>query len=241
MGFSRIGEDRMKHKLYGFRRWIVVAVLVITAGFCHSCGRRSETVSLRVDTAETGGLQAEDVASSLPEAAGGSGEEHGSPVEDGSLPAAIPPAEVCYVHICGAVARPGVYEMEEGQRIYQVVEQAGGYTQDAAVDYLNLAEPVADGMKLVVPTQEELLSEPGENLYGTAALRKPTAAEPAKVNLNTATKEELMGLSGIGEARAGDIIRYRENSGGFQAIEDIMKVPGIKDAAFQKIKDEITV
>lgn len=219
MGFSRIGEDRMKHKLYGFRRWIVVAVLVITAGFCHSCGRRSETVSLRVDTAETGGLQTEDVASSLPEET----------------------AVVCYVHICGAVARPGVYEMEEGQRIYQVVEQAGGYTQDAAVDYLNLAEPVADGMKLVVPTQEELLSEPGENLYGTAAQRKPTAAEPAKVNLNTATKEELMGLSGIGEARAGDIIRYRENSGGFQAIEDIMKVPGIKDAAFQKIKDEITV
>lgn len=62
-----------------------------------------------------------------------------------------------------------------------------------------------------------------------------------KVNLNQATKEQLMGLSGIGEAKAGDIIRYRDEHGGFQSIEDIMKVPGIKDAAYQKIKDEVTV
>ena len=63
----------------------------------------------------------------------------------------------------------------------------------------------------------------------------------SRVNLNTATKEEFMTLKGIGESRAEDIIRYREESGGFRSIEDIMKVPGIKDAGFQKIKDRITV
>ena len=66
-------------------------------------------------------------------------------------------------------------------------------------------------------------------------------AAPEKVNLNTATKEELMTLRGIGEAKAEDIIRYREKSGGFTRIEDIMQISGIKNAAFEKIKDDITV
>lgn len=231
MGFSQIGENRMKHKLYCFRKWIVAAALVAMAGFCHSCGRGSEIVSLEMDTLEEGRSESGNTELPLPEAK--AADDYETVGEDLAV--------VFYVHICGAVVHPGVYEMKEGQRVYQVVEMAGGYTQDAASDYLNLAELVADGMKLVVPTREELLSESGESLYGTAALPSQAAAEPARVNLNTATKEQLMELSGIGEARAGDIIRYREDHGGFQAIEDIMKVPGIKDAAFQKIKDRVTV
>lgn len=221
MGFSQIGENRMKHKLYSFRRGVMVVALVAMAGFCHSCDKGSEVVSLKAETAQEPPSESENAALAL---------------SDGDEEQML---AVCYVHICGAVAHPGVYEMQEGQRIYQAVELAGGYTQEAASDYLNLAETVADGMKLVVPARDELLSESEGNLYGTAA--KSSETEPVRVNLNTATKEQLMELSGIGEARAGDIIRYRETHGGFQAIEDIMKVPGIKDAAFQKIKDQVTV
>lgn len=221
MGFSRIGENHMKHILDRFRRWFLVAVLVLVAGICHSCGRSSETVSLKADAPE------EYAESSLVE----------SDPDQESF--AEPEDVVCYVHICGAVSEPGVYEMKEGQRIYQAVELAGGYTPEAASDYLNLAETVADGMKVVVPARDELAEDSGESLYGPVLQQE--AAEAGRINLNTASREELMRLSGIGEARAEEIIRYRKTHGGFQTIEDIMKVPGIKDAAFQKIKEEITV
>lgn len=205
-----------------------MAALVVAAGVCYSCSREPETLSLQSCAAEERIAEEESAGVGIP--------------ADGQTEATEESREICYVHICGAVVNPGVYEVDKGQRIHQVVEQAGGYTREAAADYLNLAAPVTDGMKLVVPTREELLTEPGQSLYGTAAVQGAEAAgDPARVNLNTATKEQLMGLSGIGEARAGDIIRYREDMGGFQKIEDIMKIPGIKDAAFEKIKDKITV
>ncbi len=147
------------------------------------------------------------------------------------------PLRICYVHICGEVAAPGVYELEEGSRIFQAVAVAGGFTENAAADSLNMAEPVKDGMKIQVPNQEEaqkLLNE-GANVSGSLPEGR------RKVNLNTAKKDELMTLRGVGEAKADDIIRYRESHGGFQKIEDIMKISGIKEAAFQKIKDDITV
>lgn len=231
----------MKHQSYRAIKWMLVAALVVVAGFCHSCSRNNDTVSLKGNAAKE--VVSESVNPGLPspepakEESGGSAEAVGM---DAAGTEAAGTEAVCYVHICGAVASPGVYEMEEGQRIYQVVERAGGYTQDAAVDYLNLAEPVADGMKLIVPTKEELLAEPAGSLHGTATSQE-AAAQPARINLNTATKEQLMELSGIGEARAGDIIRYREEQGGFQRIEDIMNIPGIKNAAFEKIKDRVTV
>lgn len=141
-----------------------------------------------------------------------------------------------FVHICGEVKEPGVYEMEEGSRIYQVVDAAGGFTEDAATDYLNMAQTIQDGMKILVPAvsglEEHLLNGPEESVQ---------TGQGQKVNLNTATKDQLMTLRGIGEARAEDILRYREEHGPFESIEEIMEISGIKDAAFQKIKEYITV
>lgn len=157
---------------------------------------------------------------------------------------------VIYVHVCGEVAVPGVYEMPAGSRVYEAVELAGGCTENGAADYLNMAQEVTDGMKIQVPDKEEaerlLESQPGlgAGISGGASgafAGAGQAGEQAKVNINTASREELMTLTGIGEARAEDIIRYREEHGGFKKIEDIMKVSGIKEAAFQKIKDSITV
>ena len=105
-------------------------------------------------------------------------------------------------------------------------------------------------MKIEVPTErqaEEWEKEgragvmAGPVSQGAAGGRESGSAKSAKVNLNTAGKEELMTLKGIGESKAEDIIRYRETYGPFERIEDIMNISGIKDAAFQKIKDSITV
>ena len=139
-----------------------------------------------------------------------------------------------YVHICGEVNAPGVYRVLEGSRIFQAVEQAGGFTDDAASEYLNLAELTEDGMKIDVPSVEEV-----EN--GEFPVSEDAASAGGKVNINKADEKELMTLTGIGESRAADIIRYREENGGFQTVEDIMKVPGIKEGAFEKIKDNISV
>lgn len=162
----------------------------------------------------------------------------------------------CYVYVCGQVTSPGVYKLEEGQRIFEAVELAGGFTGEARPEYLNLAEPVFDGMKILVPDEaqasdpswngqigSDTVPETGGSGFGAAdAYSQDRGAVPMKkVNINSASKEELMTLTGIGESRAADIIRYRTEQGAFSRIEDIMNVPGIKEASFRKLKDQIEV
>lgn len=151
---------------------------------------------------------------------------------------AMDPAFV--VHVCGEVVNPGIYELPAGSRIYEAVKAAGGFTENAEEESVNLASPIEDGVQIRIYSKDE-----AETLAAGAApfdgFEASGEGKEPVVNLNTASKEELMTLSGIGESRAEDIIRYREENGGFQNIEDIMKVSGIKDAAFQKIKDRITV
>ncbi|MCI8660394.1 MAG: hypothetical protein HFG54_09145 [Lachnospiraceae bacterium] len=215
----------MKKQIRKYLRWLALAVLIGAAGCSYSCSARDSEVLLfreeedrlkSVDeTQKEGDLMAEAFAETWKE---------------------TERAVSCFVHVCGEVKEPGVYELSEGQRVYEAISLAGGFTKQAAENYLNLAEPVWDGMKLEVPDKEHV---------SVAEWTVPDGNQPkassGKVNLNTATKEELMGLRGIGEARAEDIIRFREERGGFKRIEDIMEISGIKDAAFQKIKDDITV
>ena len=110
--------------------------------------------------------------------------------------------------------------------------------REAAADYLNMAQETADGMKITVPSKEEAKAE---GLWVQVPESPEGAAGQQKINLNTAGKEELMTLRGIGEAKAEAILRYREEQGPFESIEEIMNISGIKEAAFQKIKDDITV
>ena len=158
-----------------------------------------------------------------------------------------------YIHVCGAVVNPGVYAFAEGSRACEAVEAAGGLREDAAETAVNLARILTDGQQLWIPTKEEVeaaglsgTNPAGAEMWPAGQERASgtgAAAEAAsgKVNLNTASKETLMTLTGIGEARAEAIIAYRRDAGPFLVIEDIMKVSGIKEAAFQKIKDDITV
>lgn len=149
--------------------------------------------------------------------------------------------ETYVVHICGAVENPGVYILDEDSRVYQAIEKAGGFREDADEDYLNQADVLKDGMKLYVPTKEEVAQSGGagnwQNVNGGTDLQ----TESTLVNINTAGEEILCTLPGVGSTKAKSIIAYREKNGAFQKTEDIMKVEGIKDGLYQKIKDSITV
>ena len=133
------------------------------------------------------------------------------------------------VYVCGAVEKPGVVSLLEGSRAEDALAAAGGFSENARRDYVNLAEWVTDGQKLYFPTLEEAESlieqESGNGL----------------VNINTADVDTLCTLPGIGEARAKDIIAYRETHGAFVSCEDIMQVSGIKNSVYSKISDMITV
>ena len=139
--------------------------------------------------------------------------------------------QTVYVYVCGAVRTPGVVEVPEGSRAAEALELAGGMTTEADPFYVNLAEIVTDGQKLYFPTASE-----AEELEAAGK-----AAEEGLVNINTASAEELCTLPGIGASRAADIVRYREKNGAFQTKEDIMKVSGIKQNAYDKLCDRITV
>lgn len=139
--------------------------------------------------------------------------------------------QTVYVYVCGAVRDPGVVEVPEGSRAEEALWLAGGMTAEADPFYVNLAETVTDGQKLYFPTLEE-----AETLEAEVK-----AAAEGLVNINTASVEELCTLPGIGASRAADIVLYREKNGAFQKKEDIMKVSGIKQNAYDKLCDKITV
>ena len=145
------------------------------------------------------------------------------------------------VFVCGEVAVPGVYELASDSRIYQAVEAAGGLTEAAAGDYVNQAELVADGQRIYIPSADEVQTGSLEMLDSGGNGAEGQSASDGRVNLNTAGKEELMTLTGIGEKKAEAIIQYRDVSGGFGSIEELMQVEGIKEGTFEKIKEDIVI
>lgn len=149
------------------------------------------------------------------------------------------PSEQIYVYVCGAVIDPGVYTLAAGARVYEAVEAAGGLSDDAAADYVNLAAELSDGQQLYIPTLTEALEEGLTAGSDNSSLSDED--EDGLININTATSEELQALPGIGEAKAAAIISYREDNGSFSSIEDITNVSGIGESTFENIKDYITV
>lgn len=146
-----------------------------------------------------------------------------------------------FVHICGEVAEPGVYELSEKSRIYEAVEAAGGFTAAADESYVNLAQPLEDGMKIRIPAVGEEMPETGNAAGAGDGEDNGAGMADGLVDINRASRQELCTLPGIGESRADSIIAYREQNGAFTCIEDIMKVDGIKEGMFAKMKDKISV
>lgn len=144
-----------------------------------------------------------------------------------------------YIHICGEVNQPDVYKVEENTRLIDVINLAGGLTKDAAGDYVNQAATVSDGQRIYIPSVTEVETDTlGTELLGNTI---ETSESAGKVNINTATIEELMTLTGIGKSKAESILAYRQEYGDFTTIEEIKNIDGIKDAVFRKISDMITV
>ena len=133
-----------------------------------------------------------------------------------------------YVHICGEISNEGVYEVDEGTRVYELIEIAGGLTKDASSENINQARVLKDGEQITIYGKDAVDTESGGMVNGL-------------ININTSSIEKLCEIPGIGEGRANDIVTYREDNGGFSDITDIMKVPGIKQATYDKLKDYITI
>lgn len=140
------------------------------------------------------------------------------------------------VHISGQVYKPGLIELENGSRVIDAVNEAGGMKSEADIDRINLAKKLVDEEKIYIPKIGEEIS----SIDSSTALSGSTSKETDKININICSKEELMSLSGIGEVLATRIIEYRETNE-FKSIKDIMNVSGIGSKKFENIQDYITV
>lgn len=138
-------------------------------------------------------------------------------------------AEEIYVDVTGAVQKPGVYQLNQGDRVYQAIEKAGGFREDAEASAINQAAVLEDGQQItILSTSQQQMQE-------------EKAAEEGLVNINTADADTLCTLPGIGEAKAKSIIAYREKNGPFKSTEELTKVSGIKEGVFDKVSDLICV
>lgn len=186
------------------------------------------------------------------------GEVSGAPGNDaadaGSEPEQAAQSGNISIYICGAVNSPGVYEMSSGGILNDVIEMAGGFREDAADEYIDLVYVVRGNMSVYIPTLAEIEAE-GYDSWGNSEIYFRSGEEEAQageqgqsgedtnsglVNINTATREQLMTLPGIGEATADAIISYRETTP-FQRTDDIMNVSGIGESKYNRIKDLICV
>lgn len=143
---------------------------------------------------------------------------------------------VIFVDIGGAVEKPGVYQVSKDTRLFEVIDMAGGLSEDADTDHVNRASFVEDGQKIIIPVKGSGDTEGIES----AGAAEPTAADNGLVNINAASADELKTLNGIGDVMAERIIQYRTVKP-FKNIEDIMSVDGIGSKIYEKIKDHITV
>lgn len=185
------------------------------------------------DTKEEGAEKPKE--ETFPETEGEASRSEKEEVKSSPEQESMEPARI-YVQVSGAVKQPGVYELTEGSRIFEAVELAGGLTDQADEKRLNQAQPATDGQMIYVYA----VGEP-EDEAGKAASLEEETQQDGRVNLNTASVQQLMALPGIGQAKADGIVSYRETHGAFEKIEDIMEIEGIKEGVFAKIKDQIKV
>lgn len=146
-----------------------------------------------------------------------------------------------FVHVTGCVKNPGLYELEEGARVKEAIDAAGGFGDTAATDSINLARVLTDGEQIVVVDKSAQTNAQGSGEISAPSTSSTEDASSGKISINTATKEELMELDGVGEVTAEKIIAYREENDGFKKIEDLMNVSGIGEKKFAAVRDSIVL
>ena len=192
---------------------------------CAACGRNQQEVLL-IGQQGVPATERQEITS---------GENTPKAQQSETISEEAPVQEIC-VFVCGAVRNPGVFFLSQNSRVADALEAAGGFTEDAAANAVNLAARISDGEKWYFPTQEEFEEQSEQARGGSEG-----ESDSGLVNINTAGLTQLCALPGIGESKAADIIAYREAHGDFAACEDIMQVPGIKENIYNKISDKITV
>jgi len=163
-------------------------------------------------------------------------EEVVEPVEEIQEPVVVEKFKI-YIDVSGEVVSPGLYELDEGSRINDAINVAGGITNDACLDNVNLAYILSDGMKITIPKKSKNLSYIETPVIFTGASNDSQQL----ININTATMEELCKLDGVGESTAKKIINFRNEKGGFKSKEELKNVPGIGDSKYDSLKNDITI
>ena len=223
-----------KEKIIGSIAILCISIIFIIAGYVLSSSKGNSNATDNTD------IFVEDNKTSEKKDSGGvtssvssKSEVSNIKVEDSNIK----------VDIKGAVKDPGVYEIKNGSRVNDLIKLAGGGTKDADLDATNLSQKLKDEDCIVISKK----GEESKSLKLTSGTGKSEASNSggkdasANININTASKEELMTLTGIGDAKANVIIEYREQNGGFKAVEELTKVGGIGEKTLSKFIDKIDI
>lgn len=235
MSFQRSAQSwRARLHLSGARLPVLVGVTAVAIVVMVCAGR------LLLDAASSEGFAV--VQPGDAEQAAGDGDAEAA-ADAGALQAAPAPLRV---HVGGAVAAPGVYDLAEGARVLDAVEAAGGFAEGAARDALNLARAVSDGEQVVVPSEADIAAQEAVSAGAGGAAAGAGASAAAggaggKVNINTASAAQLDTLPGVGASTAEKIVADREANGPFKTVEDLKRVSGIGDKKFAALADAICV
>ncbi len=162
-----------------------------------------------------------------------------APVEDLPLEPVAPTSSGVYVHVAGAIARPGLYRLPEGARVVDAVAAAGGFGGKADRAAVNLARPVSDGEQLHVPRRGEVAV--ADDPRGATGEGRGGQVGDGRINLNTADTTALETLPRIGPALAGRIVEWREQNGRYASVEDLLAVPGIGEKLLAGLREKVTV
>ncbi|EGP4884082.1 competence protein ComEA [Enterococcus faecium] len=159
----------------------------------------------------------------------------GNTVEEDARP------KVMYTDIKGSVKEPGIYSFSSEERVYDVLKRAGGLLEEADSDRINFSAKIEDQQVLYIPAVGEELPEHLNQSASPEGKQSTADTEPSKININTASPSELQQIPGIGSVKAQEIIRFREENGSFQKVEDLQEISGIGEKTVEKLKNFVTI
>ena len=221
-------------KKYRKKYAVMTVFFLISASFLFGCGNKDSAVPETEEFLFSAEEEKSDHTSQKSEEPAEKAERKKAEADSGTVEE-NPERKKVFVYVCGEVQASGVYELEQDSRVFEAIAKSGRADRKTLRrKRLIRRRVVVDGEQIYVPSLDEV--------KGAGVVSEVTErTDDGKININTAEKEELMTLTGVGEAKAQSIIAYREEHGGFQSIEELMQIEGIKEGVFNKIKEDITI
>ena len=220
-------------KKYRKKYAVMTVFFLISASFLFGCGNKDSAVPETEEFLFSAEEEKSDHTSQKSEEPAEKAERKKAEADSGTVEE-NPERKKVFVYVCGEVQASGVYELEQDSRVFEAIAKAGGLTENAAAEAVNQARVVVDGEQIYVPSLDEV--------KGAGVVSEVTErTDDGKININTATAEELETLPNIGPVKAEAIVQYRQEQGPFYTIEQIQEVDGIGEKTFEAIKDMITI